>query len=66
MTDLNKHELELLRHMNGEETTITHWGSWLAEAAKVLAGHGYCSRLPNAQITEKGREFLRRKGQPHD
>lgn len=61
MTDLCEHEITLLRAMNGEHL-LDGWGSWFGEAVSGLRSHGYCSRLPNAQITEKGREFLRREG----
>lgn len=57
--DLNEHEIELLRDMAGMETSITGWGSWMATAAGALARHGLCTPLPNAQITDKGRQWLK-------
>jgi len=65
MADLNGHEITLLRDMNGERL-LNGWGSWFGGAVASLHSRGYCTPLPDAQITDEGREFLRTKGYHHD
>jgi hypothetical protein len=56
-------EIELLRDLNGEKTTISGWGSWMTPAIEWLHGHKFVDRIidsggVNYRISEKGKAFL--------
>lgn len=44
MDNLCALELELLRDLNGEPTTITGWGSWMTPAIEFLHGRKLVDR----------------------
>ncbi len=56
-------EIELLRDLNGEKTTITGWGSWMTPAIEALHGHKLVDQvlMPlgiNYVINDKGKAYL--------
>lgn len=44
MSELCDLEIELLRDLSGEKTTITGWGSWMGECIEALQGHKLVDR----------------------
>lgn len=59
-------EIELLRHMNGEKTSIGGWGSWMTGAIEAMEACGLIERvfMPlsiSYVITEAGRAALRER-----
>jgi len=51
------HEVEVLRMLNGE--VDFPWGAWVGACLEFLSGSGYCTRGPNYQITDKGKDYLK-------
>jgi hypothetical protein len=51
------HEIEVLRMLNGEREG--EWGAWVGACLEFLEDAGLCTRGPNYQITDKGREALK-------
>lgn len=58
MSDLFESDRKMLRILNGEMPD-EQWGSWWTPCLEYLKGRGFCTRGPNYQITDKGREFLK-------
>jgi predicted transcriptional regulator len=63
---VTKFELDILRHLNGEETPELRWGAAMSVAIEWLHGGGYVRREFNKRslnyvITDKGKALLSRK-----
>lgn len=56
-------EIELLRDLNGEKTSITGWGSWMTPAIEFLHGAKLVERSRTVDgirytISETGKAYL--------
>jgi len=51
-----EHEIAVLQMLSGDRPG--EWGAWVGACLEFLEGAGLCTRGPNYQITQKGRDFL--------
>jgi hypothetical protein len=56
MTEIVQYEIDVLRMMAGGSELP--WGAAMSVVLGYLSGRGLCTRGPNYQITDKGREVL--------
>jgi len=59
VNDLNECDIKMLRILN-DELPDEVWGASWTVCLEFLNGRGLCTRGPNYQITDKGREVLER------
>lgn len=55
------HEYEVLEMLNGDRKG--EWGAWVGACLEFLSGAGLCTRGPQYQITDAGKQALKARGE---